>query len=217
MRETHPSSERLADCRDSNRVKTCLRLLISLGGAANERVTRFKETPQQAHLTRNTDAHTCANMRSLPNRSPKPKWTIGTQINPVQALVDFECGRKPSRTSRQICELVGFAESFHQIDSIKRLNGAQQDSRANSRFFRRHVEHVGRPIDEVHIREPCAQEQRLVSGRSSAIGMTTRIARWVSFCFDNATANPVSPGRPHDRFPDEVSGQLTGFTWQARP
>ena len=82
-------------------------------GAANERAARLKETQQPAHLTRDADAHSCANVRSRSNRSPKPKRTIDAQVNSVQALVDFQCSRKPSRTSCQICEFVGFAEPFH--------------------------------------------------------------------------------------------------------
>jgi len=84
-----------------------------VAGAANERAACLKETQRPAHLTRDADAHSCANVRSLSNRSPKPKRTIGTQVNSVQALVDFQCSRKPPRTSRQICEFVGLAEPLH--------------------------------------------------------------------------------------------------------
>src|SRR5258708_5397628 len=72
-----------------------------------------KETQRPVDLTRDANAHSCANLRRLSNRNSKPKRTIGTQVNSVQALVDFQCGRKPSGTSRQICEFVGFAEPFH--------------------------------------------------------------------------------------------------------
>jgi hypothetical protein len=86
---------------------------MSVEGAANERAARLKETQQPVHLTRDADAHSCANERSLSNRSPKPKRTIGTEVNSVQPLVDLQCSRKPSRPSRQICKFVGLAEPFH--------------------------------------------------------------------------------------------------------
>ena len=111
-------------------------------GSANERAARLKETPQPTHLTRDADAHRGANVRSLSNRGPKPKRTPGTEVNSVQAPVDFQCSRQPSGTSSQIFELAGVAEPLHPIDSIKRLHGAQQHSSTNSRLFRAHVEHV---------------------------------------------------------------------------
>src|SRR5271170_4751153 len=103
----------IAIIANSNRVKANLTTSYLVGGAANERAAHLKETQRPVHLTRDADAHSCANVRSLSNRSPKPKRTIGTQINSVQAPVDFQCSRKPSRTSRQIREFVGFAEPFH--------------------------------------------------------------------------------------------------------
>ena len=166
---------------------------------------------------RDADAHSCGNVRSLSNRGPKPQRTIGAQVNSVQPLVDLQCSRKPSRPSRQIHNFVGFAEPFHYVDSFQRLNGAQQHSCSNPRRLSRHVEHVGRTIDEVHIGKSLVQKQALVTSRSSAISMPTSIARWVSLCLDNTTANPVSPDLAHNGFPDEISGQLRRIAWQAGP
>jgi hypothetical protein len=47
--------------------------------------------------------------------------------------------------------------------------------------------------------------------------MPTPIARGVSFCLDNTTADPVSPGLAHNGFSNKISGQLSGITWQAGP
>jgi hypothetical protein len=91
---------------------------------------------------RDADAHSCAYLRRLSNRGPQPKRTAGAQINTVQPPIYFECSRKPSRLSGQISKFVGVAEPFHQVNSFKRLNGAQQYSCANPRLFCRHVEHV---------------------------------------------------------------------------
>src|SRR5579863_102088 len=126
--------------------------------AANKWAARLKETQAPAHFTCDTDAHSCPNVRSLSNRSPKPKRPVGTQVNSVQTPVDLQRSRKASRSSRQIYEFFSFAEPFHLVDSFKGLNGAQQHSCANLRVFSRHVEHVGRPIDEVHISKSLAQE-----------------------------------------------------------
>jgi hypothetical protein len=128
--------------RERNRAKASLTTSYLVEGTANESAARFKETQAPVHLTCDADAHSCAKVRSLSDRSPKPKRTIGTQVNSVQALVDLQRSRKPSRTSGQICEFVGFAEPFHKFDSFKRLNGAQQHPCANPRFFSRDVEHV---------------------------------------------------------------------------
>jgi hypothetical protein len=81
-------------------------------------------------------------VRSISNGGPKPKRTVCAQVNSVHAPIDLQCSRKASRTSGRISEFVGFAEAFHQVDSFKRLDGAQQHSGANPRFFRRHVEYV---------------------------------------------------------------------------
>jgi len=84
-----------------------------LAGAANERAARFKETQPPVLLVGDADAHSSANARTLSNRSPKPKRTVGTQVNSVQPLVDLQSNREASRPSGQICEFVGLAQSFH--------------------------------------------------------------------------------------------------------
>src|SRR5580704_10767162 len=184
-------------------------------GAADEWAADLKEAQPPVDLMGNADTHSRANVRSLSNRSPKPKRTAGTQVNSIQPLIYLQCSRKPSRPSRQISEFVGVAEPFHQVDSFERLNGAQQHSCANPWLFRRHVEHVGRPIDEVHISKPPVQEQGFISGCSSMIRMPTAIAWWVSLCLDDTTAHPVSPGFAHKRFPNKISGQLSRISRQA--
>jgi hypothetical protein len=134
--------ERQRTIANANLVEASLLPSYLLAGAANEGAARLKETQQPAYLTRDANAHSCANLRSFSNRGPKPKRTVGTQVNSVQPLVDLQCRCKPSWPSRQICEFVGSAEPFHQVDSFKRLNSTQQHSRAKPRFFSRYVEHV---------------------------------------------------------------------------
>lgn len=87
MGETHLSSEPPANyCKfESSRGKLTTFYLVE--GAADERAARLKETQQSAHLTPDAHAHSCANVRSLSNRSPKPKRAVGTQVNSVQSLV----------------------------------------------------------------------------------------------------------------------------------
>ena len=185
--------------------------------AAHEGAAHFKETQRAMDLAGDADADSGANERSLANRGSEPKRTAGTQVNSVEPPVDLQCSREASRPSGQISEFVGFAKAFHQLDSFERLNGAEQDACANPRHFSRHVEHVGRPINEVHISKSSFSEQALVSGRWSTIGMTTGIARWVSLGLDDTTAHGVSPGLTHQGFPDEIAGQLGGITRQAGP
>jgi hypothetical protein len=47
--------------------------------------------------------------------------------------------------------------------------------------------------------------------------MATSIAWWIGLSFDNTTADPVSPSEAHNRFSDEISGQLNRVTWQIGP
>ena len=185
--------------------------------AANERVSHLKETQQPADLAGDADAHTSANVRGLPNRSAKPKRPIGTQVNSIQPLVDLQCNRKPPRPSCQVHQFVGFAASLHQADSLERFQRAQKHSCADPQLFSRDIEHVGRPIDDVNVSEPSAQEQGVVACRLSAIGMPARIAWGISLCLDNAAANPVSPHVADDRLPNKISGQLSRIDWQAGP
>jgi hypothetical protein len=80
---------------------------------ANEGVAHLKEAQRPADLAGNAYAHTCANVRSLPNRSAKPKQSIGTQINAIQTPVDLQCSRKQPGSSRQINQFVSFAAPLH--------------------------------------------------------------------------------------------------------
>src|SRR5271170_5288472 len=45
--------------------------------ALGQRTNPPKRTQQPVHLTRDADAHSCANVRSLSNRSPKPRSSPG--------------------------------------------------------------------------------------------------------------------------------------------
>src|SRR5271154_7594604 len=103
--------------------------------AANEGGAHLKEAQRPANFAGDADAHTCANVRSLPNRSAKPKRPIGTQVNSIQPLVDLQCCRKPPWPSRQIHQFVGFATPLHLLDSLKRLQRTQQHSCADPRLF----------------------------------------------------------------------------------
>jgi hypothetical protein len=47
--------------------------------------------------------------------------------------------------------------------------------------------------------------------------MPTPIARWVSFCLDNTTANPIPADLAHNGFSDEKSGQIRRITRQTGP
>ena len=207
---------------DLNPLKSILQVglsavCLSRSGTADERAALLKETQQPMRFMRDADAHGRSNARSLSDRSPEPKRTFGTQVNSVQPLVDLQGSCKASRPSRQIRNFVGFAEPFHYVDSFQGLNGAQQHSCANSRFFRRNVEHVGSSIDEVDIGKSLVQKQALVAGCSSTIGMPTPIARGISLGLNNPAAELASCGLAHNGFPDEVSGQLRRITWQAGP
>ena len=57
----------------------------------------------------------------------------------------------------------------------------------------------------------------MVSCRLSAVTMPARVAWWVRFRFDNASADPASSYFADDRLPDKISGQLRRIDWQAGP
>ena len=186
-------------------------------GAADEWAAHLKETERALHFMRDADTRRCANVRSLSDRIPKPKRSAGTEVNSIQLTVYFQCSREPPRSPREVYESVSIAELFHQVDSFEWLDGTQQYSCADSWLFSRHVEHVRRPIDEVHISEPSAQEQGSISSRSSAIRMATPIARWVRLCLDDTAAKRVSTDFAHDGLPNQILGQLRRVGWQAGP
>src|ERR1700733_5392240 len=62
-----------------------------------------------------------------------------------------------------------------------------------------------------------AQEHRLISRRSPAVSIASRIARRVSLRLDNPSADPAPPGLPHNGLPDEIPRQLSRSNWQASP
>jgi hypothetical protein len=62
-------------------------------GAADEWAADLKEAQPPVDLMGNADTHSRANVRSLSNRSPKPKRTAGTQVNSIQPLIYLQCSR----------------------------------------------------------------------------------------------------------------------------
>jgi hypothetical protein len=93
--------------------------------AAHEWAACLKKAQSTVHLAGDADSHSLADRARLPDLSPKPKRTVGTQVHSIQPLVDLQGSRKAPRPSRQISQFVGLAEPFHYVNSFKRLNGPQ--------------------------------------------------------------------------------------------
>lgn len=183
-------------------------------GAADEGVACLEEAQGAVHFTGDADAHSCAYARRVTNCGSQPEGAIGTEIDTVQALIDVQRSGEASRPSGEICEFVSVTEALHEADAFERLDGAQEHSSTNAGFFGGNVEHVGRSVDEIDVSKSPAQKKRLVSGGLSAEGVAAAIARRVSLNLDNAAAHPGSPGLTHNGFPDEITGEFGGITWQ---
>jgi hypothetical protein len=55
---------------------------LSRYGAANEWAVHLEETQQPVHLTRDADAHSCANVRSLSNAVPSQSGPLAHRSTP---------------------------------------------------------------------------------------------------------------------------------------
>ena len=108
-----PSVRRRRNIANSNRLEASLTTSYLVEGALTNGLPASKKRSSRPTSRVMPMRTVVLNVRSLSNRSPKPKRTVGTQVNSVQPLVDLQCSRKPSRPSRQISEFVGFAEPFH--------------------------------------------------------------------------------------------------------
>ena len=123
---------------------------------------------------------------------------------------------RPGPLARSV-SLSVLSSPLHQVDSLKRLQRAQQHSCADPWLFSRDIEHVRRPVDEVNVSKPPAQEQGAVPCRLSAVSMPARIAWGVCLRFHNAAANPASPHFADDRLSNKISGKLDRIDGQAGP
>ena len=64
----------------------------------------------------------------------------------------------------------------HVLDSRQRLQRAQQDARARTRLFARHIEQIRGAVAQIHIGVSNLEKQRTITRRHAAKGVTRGIA-----------------------------------------
>jgi hypothetical protein len=76
----------------------------------------------------------------------------------------------------------------HQIDPVKRLNGAQQDSGTNPGHLTCDIQQERCPIREIHISVSSLEKERAIAPRLSMEGMSGCVTDRIGFRFDDAPA-----------------------------
>jgi hypothetical protein len=96
------------------------------------------------------------------------------------------------------------------MDSIERLDSAQQDAGPHPANFARDVHQEMQAIGTINIRVPTIEKQRLVSRCDPSIGMSRGVAHDVSFGFNDPSAHSAGPSIMHQRLTNKVFREFDG-------
>ena len=59
---------------------------------------------------------------------PKPQGAFPAKVEPIEGMIDLQCGGEPSGPSRQVVHALDAAISPHDRDAFEWLKGPDQDS-----------------------------------------------------------------------------------------
>jgi hypothetical protein len=99
---------------------------------------------------------------------------------------------------------------LHLRDAFEGLEGADQDTAADSRDFRADVEHEMVAVAEVDVSVAAPKEHGAIARSGSAEVMSGGIALRVGLGFDDPTAELSASEFPHDNLTDEEAGEGDG-------
>jgi hypothetical protein len=194
------------------------------GGAADKGAAPFVEAQEAASGASDADALTCAEAKVLRgsegalvvwrDECAEPEWAGSAEVDTVEAAIDLQCGGKAAGTAREIEEARCFAVELHLLDTSERFEGAEENSAAHLGEFRADVKHEVISIGEVNIGMPAAEKHRAIARGRPAEMMRGRVARRISFGFDNAAAEPGGGEFAHDDFADEEAREGDGVDRQ---
>ena len=190
-----------------------IRLAWSCLRARNEGITNLKKKQQPANLAGDADAHDfckCAHS-SEPECRAKAALPCTSQVHrdTRRPAMQPQAARALS-PNQSVCSVL----RFRCIARFPRAVPAHaQYAGTNPGLFRRHVEHEGRSINEVHVSKPRAQNRewlRAVCPWSHA--RSNRLAGRPPFrqCGHSCYFAPCCD----DGLPDKIPGQLSRTRWQ---
>jgi len=90
-------------------------------------------------LSRNSDPYACAYFARRPDCVAKPQWAGGAQVHAVMLGANTHCLSESPRASGKVDQGRLGAAKAHEMDSIERLKGAQQDASPHPANFARDV------------------------------------------------------------------------------
>jgi hypothetical protein len=161
---------------------------------------------------RNSDPYAPAYFPRRPDGVAKPQGAGGAQVHAVKLRANTHGLGESSRASGKVDQGRARAAKAHQMDSIERLKGAQQDASPHPANFARDVHQEVQTIRLINIRVPTIEKQRLVSQCKSSIGMPGGVAHDVSFGFYDPPAHSSGPSLMHQRLADKVFREFDGVS-----
>jgi hypothetical protein len=153
-------------------------------------------------FSRNSDPYGSAYFPHRPHCIAKPQGASGAEVQAVLLRANRNGLSESARASSKVDQGRLVASKAHEMDTIKRLKGAQQDAGSDTAGFARDVHQKVQTVGAINVRVPVIEKQRLVSRPESSVGMPGGVAHYVSFCFHDPPAHSAGPSIMHERLSD---------------
>ena len=137
----------------------------------------------------------------------EPERPSSAEVEAVVTPIDLQGSRQAPGATRQIQQAISFAVALHELDAFQRFEGADQDCRSNSLGLAHHIQHEMRAVVKENVDMARCEIHRADAWRRTAVMMPGRIARRISFGFNDAAAKASRRQFVDDDFPDKETRQ----------
>jgi len=140
----------------------------------------------------------------------EPERAGGAEVCGLEGVVNTQSGGEAPGTAGKVEQARGLALTHHLLDSLQRLQGADEYAAADSGGLRADVEHEVIAVAKIDVGVANAEKHGAIAQGGAAKVVGGGVARRVGFGFDNTAAKAHTGEFADNDFADEKAGQSHG-------
>ena len=140
----------------------------------------------------------------------QPEGAGGAKVEAVVAAIDLKSGGQASGAAGDIEKPSGLAVALHELDALKRFEGADEDRRGSSHGLAHDIEHEVRAIAEKNVGVAMSEIHRTNARSRATEVMSGGVAGRIGFRFHDAAAEAARGEIVDDDSPDEETSEHDG-------
>src|SRR6266513_3336877 len=185
-------------------------------GAADKGIAALVKAKELIGGTGNADVDGFSNRANGMAGFAQPERAGGAEVEAVVAAIDLKSCGEASWTAGEVEKPSSLAVALHELQALKRFEGANEDCRGGSHGFAHHIEHEVRAIVEKNVGVAMSEIHRTNARSRAAEVMSRGIAGRIGFRFHEAAAEASRREVVDDDFPDEETSEHDGVRGQLR-